>query len=90
VEFWSDEALLTHTLHTVIIDQQGNLVTNMEGNQYTAEQLGDLLQTTWRENGNLWRGEEGILKFLPQPARATAGPLGQLVPNGHSEIADRF
>ncbi|HEX9112468.1 MAG TPA: SCO family protein [Terriglobales bacterium] len=46
VEFWSDEALLTHTLHTVIIDRQGNLVTNMEGNQYTAEQLGDLLETT--------------------------------------------
>jgi protein SCO1/2 len=46
VEFWSDEALLTHTLHTVVIDRQGNLVTNIEGNQYTAEQLGDLLQTT--------------------------------------------
>jgi protein SCO1/2 len=46
VEFWSDEALLTHTLHTVIIDRQGKLVTNMEGNQYTADQLGDLVQST--------------------------------------------
>jgi protein SCO1/2 len=49
VEFWSDEALLTHTLHTVVIDRQGKLVTNIEGNQYTAEQLGDLVETTMDE-----------------------------------------
>jgi protein SCO1 len=46
MEFWSDEALMTHTLHTVIIDRQGKLVANMEGNQYSAEQLGDLLEST--------------------------------------------
>ena len=46
VEFWSDEALLTHTLHTVIIDRHGKLVTNIEGNQYSAEQLGDLVEVT--------------------------------------------
>jgi protein SCO1 len=45
VEFWTDEALLTHTLHTVVIDRRGRLVTNIEGNQYTAEQVGDLLET---------------------------------------------
>jgi protein SCO1 len=46
VEFWSDESQFTHTQHTIIIDRQGKLVTNIEGNQYTAEQLGDLLETT--------------------------------------------
>ncbi len=45
VEFWSDESQFTHTQHTVIIDRQGKLVTNIEGNLYTAEQLGDLLET---------------------------------------------
>lgn len=45
VASWSDEALITHTLHTVVIDRQGNLLANMEGNQITAEQLGDLLET---------------------------------------------
>ena len=46
MEFWTDEALLTHTLHTVVIDRQGKLVTNIEGNQYSAEQLGDLVEAT--------------------------------------------
>jgi protein SCO1/2 len=45
VDFWQDEALLTHTLHTAIIDRQGKLVANLEGNEFTAEQLGDLVET---------------------------------------------
>ena len=44
LEFWPDEALLVHTLHTAVIDRDGKLVTNLEGNQYTAEQLGDLAE----------------------------------------------
>ncbi len=45
VDFWPDEAELMHSLHTVIIDQQGRLAANLEGNQFTALQLGDLVQT---------------------------------------------
>lgn len=45
MNFWSEESLLTHTLHTVVIDRQGRLATNIEGNQFTAKQLGDLVQT---------------------------------------------
>jgi cytochrome oxidase Cu insertion factor (SCO1/SenC/PrrC family)/tetratricopeptide (TPR) repeat protein len=45
VNFWSVEGLLTHTLHTIIIDRQGNLAVNLEGNQFTPGQLGDLVQT---------------------------------------------
>jgi protein SCO1 len=45
MNFWSDESLLTHTLHTVVIDRQGRLASNIEGNQFTAQQLGDLVQT---------------------------------------------
>ncbi len=45
MSFWSDEGLLTHTLHTVVIDRQGRLASNIEGNQFTAQQLGDLVQT---------------------------------------------
>ncbi len=46
MNFWPDEGLLTHSLHTVVIDRQGKLVTNIEGNQFTAVQLGDLIQAT--------------------------------------------
>ena len=46
ISFWADEGLMTHSLHTVVVDRNGNLVTDLEGNEYTADQLGDLLQTT--------------------------------------------
>lgn len=45
MNFWRDEGLLTHSLHTVLIGREGNLVANLEGNQFTAQQLGDLVKT---------------------------------------------
>jgi len=42
---YPDEGLLIHSLHTVIIDRQGNLAANLEGNEFTATQLGDLVET---------------------------------------------
>jgi protein SCO1/2 len=48
MNFWPDEGLLTHSLHTVVVDRQGNLVANIEGNQFTSRQLGDLLAVTLR------------------------------------------
>jgi protein SCO1/2 len=36
---------MTHSLHTVIVDRQGKLAANLEGNQFTAQQLGDLVET---------------------------------------------
>jgi protein SCO1/2 len=45
VDFFPDEGLMDHSLHTAIIDSQGKLVVNLEGNEYSAEQLGDLVQT---------------------------------------------
>jgi protein SCO1/2 len=45
MNFWRNEGLLTHSLHTAIIDRSGKLVANIEGNQFTAQQLGDLVRT---------------------------------------------
>ena len=42
---WNDEGLLSHTMHTVVINRNGDLVSNLEGNEFTAEQLGNFLQT---------------------------------------------
>jgi protein SCO1 len=44
MDFWRREGLLTHSLHTAIIDRTGNLAANLEGNQFTPQQLGDLVQ----------------------------------------------
>jgi protein SCO1 len=46
LNFWQDMGLITHTLHTVVLDRQGRVVGNLEGNQFSAKQLGDLIQTT--------------------------------------------
>jgi len=42
VHAFSNEGLLDHSLHTVIINREGYLVANIEGNQFTATQLGDV------------------------------------------------
>jgi protein SCO1/2 len=46
VESYLDEGLMNHSLHTAVIDRNGRVVTNIEGNQYTPEQLGDLILDT--------------------------------------------
>lgn len=45
VDFFPDEGLMNHSLHTVIIDRDGKLLANIEGNRFSADQLGDLVQT---------------------------------------------
>ena len=45
VQFWQDEGSLTHSFHTAVIDRHGVLVGNLDGNEFTAQQLGDLVQS---------------------------------------------
>jgi protein SCO1/2 len=44
VQAFPNEGLLDHSLHTVLIDRQGRLAANIEGNRFTASQLGDLTE----------------------------------------------
>jgi protein SCO1/2 len=46
LNFWPDEGFLAHSLHTLVIDREGKLAGNFEGNQFTAEQLGDFVEAT--------------------------------------------
>lgn len=48
VHAFSNDGLLDHSLHTAIIDRQGRLVANIEGNQFTSAQLGDLTESVLR------------------------------------------
>ena len=45
MDYFPDEGLMNHSLHTAVIDRHGKLVANIEGNQYSAEQLADLVNT---------------------------------------------
>jgi len=49
VKAYANEGLLDHSLHTVVIDRKRRLVANIEGNQFTAAQLGDLVQNLLRQ-----------------------------------------
>jgi protein SCO1 len=44
LNFWAGEGSITHTLHTLVIDRQGRLAADFEGNQFTARQLGDYVE----------------------------------------------
>jgi protein SCO1 len=45
VNFVPDEGLFIHALHTAIIDRDGKLVANLEGNEFTAQEFADLLKS---------------------------------------------
>ena len=45
VDSFPAEGLFSHNSRTAVIDRRGTLVANIEGNQYTAAQLGDLVQS---------------------------------------------
>jgi protein SCO1/2 len=49
VDFWPDESTLTHSLHTVVIGRDGKLAANFEGNDFTAVQLGDFVETVLKQ-----------------------------------------
>jgi protein SCO1/2 len=42
---WSDEGMLAHSMRTAVIGRDGKLVANLEGNEFTAQQLEDLIQS---------------------------------------------
>jgi protein SCO1/2 len=44
-DVFQDEGLMNHSLHTALISRDGKLVANLEGNEFTAAQLGDLTET---------------------------------------------
>jgi hypothetical protein len=37
--------VMIHSLHTVIVNRDGTLAANLEGNEFSANELGDLVQT---------------------------------------------
>ncbi len=45
MNFYPDEALLVHSFHTALIDGHSRLAANLEGNEFSSQQLGDLVET---------------------------------------------
>jgi len=46
VDFFPDDGLMSHSVRTAVIDRRGVLVANIEGNRFSADQLGDLVEAT--------------------------------------------
>jgi len=55
VDFFPEEGLMNHSLHTAIIDRKGKMVANIEGNQFTAGQLGDLTEAVLDSRNRIGR-----------------------------------
>jgi protein SCO1/2 len=68
MNFWNDEGFLTHSFHTVVIDREGRLAANLEGNQFTADQLGDLVETVLRRPYQGARTTTANMSNTPTPA----------------------
>ena len=45
VDSFADEGLINHSSRTAVIDRRGVVAASIEGNRYTAAQLGDLVET---------------------------------------------
>lgn len=65
VDYWQDMGMMTHSLHTVVIDRRGNLVANIEGNKFTARQLGDFVET--------------VLNRVPKPSGSETAEISDRV-----------
>jgi protein SCO1/2 len=48
MNYYPDEALYIHSFHTAVIDRKGKLAANLEGNDFTARELGDLVENILR------------------------------------------
>jgi protein SCO1/2 len=70
MDFWSDEGFLTHSFHTVVIDRDGRLAANLEGNQFTAQQLGDLVEAVL---GRPSQGANTTTSKMSRPAPPSNG-----------------
>jgi protein SCO1/2 len=45
VAAFPNEGLMDHALHTVLVGRDGRMITNIEGNRFSTDQLGDLIQS---------------------------------------------
>jgi protein SCO1/2 len=43
IQYWPEEGLITHSLQTAVVDRDGRLAATVEGKDFTARQLGDLV-----------------------------------------------
>jgi protein SCO1/2 len=50
MSFYPDEGLFVHSFHTVVISRSGRLAANLDGNNFTSQQLGDLVQSLAEHN----------------------------------------
>jgi protein SCO1/2 len=45
VNVWPDGGMLTHSLRTIVIDREGKVAASLEGNEFSAKQLGDVVES---------------------------------------------
>jgi protein SCO1 len=72
MDFFPDEGLMDHSLHTAVIDRSGKLVANIEGNQFTADQLVELVKTVLNQPGERRNARAANTKHSENPESSSA------------------
>jgi protein SCO1/2 len=57
VDSWAEDYQIIHNVRTAIIDRQGRLAANLKGNDFTAQQIGDLVGEALRGGTSAAGGE---------------------------------
>ena len=65
MDFFPDEGLMNHSLHTAVVGRDGKLVANIEGNQFTADQFADLVRTVLAGEIGGWQVAPFVGELLP-------------------------
>jgi protein SCO1 len=73
IDYFPDEGLMNHSLHTAVIDRQRKLVANIEGNLFTADQLADLVKTVLSQPAKGKHGNRIRLAHNAAPQESSSG-----------------
>lgn len=49
MNFWQDEGLMTHSLRTIVVNRDGRIAAILDGNEYSAKQLGDFVEEVMKK-----------------------------------------
>jgi len=79
ISFWADEGLMNHSLHTFVVDRSGELVADLEGNEYTDHAAGGSgAIEPGRPRRNQARGGRTITWRRKEPAVKIDAAAGQV------------
>ena len=89
VDFFPDEGLMSHSVHTAVIDRQGRLVANIEGNQFTSTQLASSWMPPSADSGVYQLNQNRLTGSCPRTAPPVLGAKNMITADAPARRAGR-